>query len=128
VGEVVYSIMYYAVEAITRAIIGLALKIADLMSGRSKLVSERRREERPQPQWGLYRTSTPTGEAELIWVGRATGLRVPFLPASTLKPLEAPPPTPQRLYFSFSEAASKDFFKEIEWLAERAKGGEASAG
>lgn len=26
-----------------------------------------------------------------------------------------------RLYFTFAEAASKDWFKEIEWLAEQAE-------
>ena len=37
---------------------------------------------------------------------------------------------PVRLYFTFAEAASKDWFKEIEWLAEQAekKAGEGGLG
>ena len=117
----VYSVIYYAAEAVTRAAVGLALKIAERMQ-RRRMVEERRREERPA-SWGFFATTNPYGAREYTWVGRATSLRVSIPELAARLPIRAhaPQKPPTRLYFTFAEAASKDWFKEIEWLAEQAE-------
>jgi len=118
----VYSVFYYASEAITRAIVGLTLKIVEHRQ-RQRMVTEKEVEEEiPAPTWGFFATTNPHGEKEYTWVGKSTGLKV-SIPGIINVPVKAhdfkKPPT--RLYFSFSEATSKDWFKEIEWLAEQAE-------
>ena len=128
----VYSVFYYASEAITRFIVGLTLKIVEHIQ-RRRMVEEKRREEKPRiPSWGFFSTTNPYGAREYIWIGRATNLKVSIPELITRLPVKAhelrKPPT--RLYFTFAEAASKDWFKEIEWLAEQAEkqiGGVAGA-
>jgi len=117
----VYSVFYYASEAITRGIVGLILKISEYTQ-RRRMVEEKRREEKPAPSWGFFSTVNPYGTREFTWIGRATNLRVsiPSLIKLPVKAHELEKP-PSRLYFTFNEAASKDWFKEIEWLAEQAE-------
>jgi len=119
----VYSIFYYATEAITRAIIEAILKIYDWWRLRKmKLVTERKREEKPTPRWGFFETVNPHGVKEYAWVGRHTRLMVSIPDLIGLKTVQAHPGKPPvRLYFTFAEAASKDWFKEIEALAEYAE-------
>jgi len=116
----VYSVFYYASEAITRAFIGLILKVAERMR-RRRMVEEKPKRKMP-PSRGFFRTVNPAGIAEYTWVGGATNLKV-SIPGFIRLPIPAheveKPPT--RLYFTFAEAASKDWFKEIEWLAEQAE-------
>jgi len=129
----VYSVFYYASEALTRAIVGLTLKIIERMQYR-KMVTEKREEEEEArvPTWGFFATTNPYGAKEYTWIGKSTSLKV-SIPGLINLPIKAhemrKPPT--RLYFTFSEVASKDWFKEIEWLAEQAekseKLGEGSA-
>jgi len=118
----VYSVFYYATEAITRAFVGLILKVIEHMQRRRMVEEKRREEERPAPSWGFFGITNPYGAKEYTWVGRATNLKV-AIPGLIKLPIAAhelrKPPT--RLYFSFAEAASKDWFKEIEWLAEQAE-------
>ena len=117
----VYSVLYYATEAITRAFVGLILKVAERVQ-RRRMVEERRRGEEGQASWGFFKVVNEAGVPEYTWVGRATGLKV-SIPGLIRLPIAARelkrPPT--RLHFSFAEAASKDWFKEIEWLAEQAE-------
>lgn len=117
----VYSVFYYASEAITRAIVGLTLKIIERMQ-RRKMVEEKPKEERMIPRYGLFSTVNEAGLREYMWVGRATKLKVsiPDLIGLRLRAHELGKP-PTRLYFTFAEAASKDWFKEIEWLAKMAE-------
>ena len=118
----VYSIFYYATEAITRAIVGLIIKLYEYMQRRRMVEEKPRREEAKPPAWGFFATVNPYGVTEYTWVGRATSLMV-SIPGLIRLPIRAhelrKPPT--RLYFTFAEAASKDWFKEIEWLAEQAE-------
>jgi len=118
----VYSVFYYATEAITRAFVGLFLKIIEHMKHRRMVEEKRREEKRPAPSWGFFGTVNPYGVKEYTWIGRTTSLKV-SLPGLIKLPIAAheleKPPT--RLYFTFAEAASKDWFKEIEWLAEQAE-------
>jgi len=118
---VVYSVFYYASEAITRAVVGLALKIYESIHRRRMVERKEREARRPRP-WGFFETTNPSGIREYTWVGRATNLTV-SIPEFIKLPINAhkteKPPT--RLYFTFAEAASKDWFKEIEWLAEQAE-------
>ena len=128
----VYSVFYYASEAITRAVVGLILKIVEHMQRRRMVEEKPRREEAKPPSWGFFGTINPYGAKEYTWIGRATSLKVSIPELTTRLPIRAhelrKPPT--RLYFTFAEAASKDWFKEIEWLAEQAEkqtGGVAGA-
>jgi len=118
----VYSVFYYATEAITRAFVGLILKIVEHMQRRRMVEEKRREEKRPAPSWGFFKVVNEAGIPEYTWIGRATNLMVsiPGLIRLPIRAHEARKP-PTRLYFSFAEAASKDWFKEIEWLAEMAE-------
>ena len=128
----VYSVFYYASEAITRFTIGLTLKILEYMQQRRRrMVEEKPKEEKPSvPTWGFFSTTNPYGVREYVWIGKATNLKV-SIPELVKLPIQAhelrKPPT--RLFFTFAEAASKNWFKEIEWLAEQAekRGGVAGA-
>jgi len=117
----VYSVFYYASEAITRAIVSVILKIAELTQ-RKSMIREKPPEEKMPPPWGFFATTNPYGVKEYTWVGMSTGLKVsiPALISLPIKGYEVGR-QPSRLYFTFSEAASKEWFKEIEWLAEQAE-------
>lgn len=119
----VYSIFYYATEAVTRAIVEAILKIYDWWQARkARLVTEKEREEKPpMPRWGFFTTVNPYGAKEYTWVGRHTKLMVSIPDLIDLRLPAHPGRPPVRLYFTFAEAASKEWFKEIEWLAEQAE-------
>lgn len=119
----VYSIFYYATEAITRAIVEAILKIYDWWRARKiKLVTEKEKEKKPpMPRWGFFETVNPHGTKEYTWVGRHTRLMVSIPDLIDLRMPARPGKPPVRLYFTFAEAASKDWFKEIEALAELAE-------
>lgn len=117
----VYSVMYYASEAITRFIVGIILRIYEVIEKR-RMVEEAPREEKPGlPRYGFFQTVNQAGVTEIVYVGRDTKLRA-HIPILGIRPVvetvNAPPP-PERLYFTFTEAASKEWFREIEWLAEQ---------
>jgi hypothetical protein len=118
VNAVVFTAFYYATEAITKVIVWIAVK---LLAPKRAFVKEKGREERPS--WGWFETKSPYGWSEARWVGRATGIQasIPQLPGmgEVVRASSGPPPV--RLYFTFTEAASKDWFKEIEELARRAE-------
>jgi len=118
----VYSIFYYASEAITRAIVGFILKVFEYMQRRRMVVEKPKEEKAPAPTWGFFGVTNPYGAKEYVWIGRSTNLMVsiPSLIKLPIKAHEVAKP-PTRLYFTFKEAASKDWFKEIEWLAEVAE-------
>lgn len=121
----VYSVFYYASEALTRALATLVLKIYEYKS-RRRMVEEKP-PEAPPPSWGWFTTVNPGGVREYTWIGRSTGLRV-SIPLHVEIPLEAyKSKPPVRLYFTFTEAASREWYKEIERLAELAEKGGRSA-
>ena len=124
----VYTIFYYAGLVFSKIIVYIVLKLLKI---KSRFISEKKREERekPAPTWGWFESRSPLG-SEIVWVGKATNLNVtiPHV-APTTKPVTTHTgKPPARLYFTFTEAASKEWFKEIEELAkiaeEREKGGE----
>jgi len=121
----VYSTFYYASEAITRAIVGLALRIAEWIEekrrARERRIVKGKKKEAPPPRWGFFEVTNTAGVKEVRFLGRVTRLDVsiPLLTEVGIKGYKTAPPT--RLYFTFAEAASKDWFKEIEWLAQQAE-------
>ncbi len=116
----VYSIFYYATEAITRAVVSLILKALE----RRKPSVERKAPEveilYSASAWGFARVSSYGLVAEYRFVPRATRLSISIPELVPLniehRRIEA---QPERLFFTFTEAASKDWFKTIEWLAEQ---------
>lgn len=113
----VYSVMYYAFEAITKGILTFIIKLYEHAHPK-RLIEEKpkKAEERP-PSWGYVKVPGP--QPEYRFLNRATKIRL-SIPALIEAPIEAREykAPPARLFFTFSEAASKDFFKEIERLAE----------
>ncbi len=124
----VQSVMYYAMEAITRFIVSVALWLHERLS-RRPVVEEKPKVEKPTYQGpGFYLVKDSQGRNVLQWVGRATKLSIAIPHVDDL--LSYPVPREHlirvdkpnvRLYFTFAEAASKDWFKEIEALAEIAE-------
>jgi len=113
----VYSVFYYAGEAIARAVTSLVLKLYGRMAGKP-VVEEKPKEEKP-PSWGWFEATTPFGR-EYRFVGRYTNLRI-SVPDLINMPrfIESHGGYPhERLFFTYSEVASKEWFKEIEALAE----------
>lgn len=126
ISPLVYSVMYYATEAITRTIVGLILKIYEWLHRRA-IIERKPRKEEAVPSWGFFEVVNEAGVREYVWLGKVSKLKV-SIPGLIGLPIKATrlekPPT--RLYFTFAEAASKKWFDEIEWLAsqvEKAGGG-----
>jgi hypothetical protein len=124
---VVYTVFYYSGVVLTKAIVYIISKIMRLR----RFVREVEREEKPPaPSYGWFESKTPLGYSEITWVGKATGLVVSLPQPPGVNPVvqyySGKPPT--RLYFTFREAASKEWFKEIEELAKRVEESEKSGG
>ena len=121
----VYSVFYYASEAITKAVVGFGLKVAEWIEerrrARERRIVKAKEREAPAPSWGFFEVTNPAGDREVRYLGRASKIEVtiPLLTEVGIARHKTSPPT--RLYFTFREAASKDWFKEIEWLAEQAE-------
>ena len=129
----VYSVFYYGMEAITRAILGFTLKLYEIAKKKEKeKVVKKKKKEAPAPTWGFFSTVNMYNAKEYTWVGKSTNLKVsiPSLIKLPIKAHETAKP-PERLYFTFGEAASPDWFKEIEHLAEliekSSKGGKGAS-
>jgi hypothetical protein len=110
--------VYSALYTLSKAITDIIIKV--LMGRRRKVVKEKPREE--VPRYGWFETATPLGYSESVYVGKATALHVviPHIVEATTElvpSFRARPPA--RLYFTFLEASSKDWFKEIEALAKQ---------
>jgi hypothetical protein len=112
--------VYSALYTLSKAIADILVKI--LLARRRRIVKEKPREE--IPRYGWFEQQTPLGYPESMYVGRYTALQV-FIPhvveATTglVQSYKSKPPI--RVYFTFSEAASKEWFKEIEALAKQAE-------
>ena len=120
----VYSVMYYATEAIVRAIVGLILKIHEHLRKGAIVRAKEKKPSEPPPRFGFFKTTNEAGATEYVWRGRSTRLNVQIpdlLGGLDIRAHERPPVEGTRLYFSYIEAASKDWFKEIEWLAKQAE-------
>ena len=115
----VQTVFYYASMVLVKFLVYIISKILAL---KKTFIKEAPREERLKPQYGWFESKN-TMYSEIVWVGRATGLTVsiPQVAPTTqvVKPYQGKPPV--RLYFTVSEAASKDWFKQIEELAEMAE-------
>ena len=112
--------VYSALYTLSKAITDVLVKI--LLAKRRKIVKEKPREE--IPRYGWFESQTPLGYTESVYVGRYTAVHVSIphaveataeLVPSYKSSYKSKPPT--RLYFTFAEAASKEWFKEIEALA-----------
>jgi hypothetical protein len=117
--------VYSALYTLSKAIADILVKI--LLASRRRVVREKPKEE--VPRFGWFEQQTPLGYSESTYVGRYTALQVtiPHIVEATselVPSYKAKPPI--RLYFTFLEAASKDWFKDIETLAKQAEQGAAS--
>ena len=125
----VYTVFYYAGLVFTKIIVYIVSKIMGL---KARFVGAKEVEEKPPapPAWGWFESKSPLGYSEITWVGKATGLTVSLPQPPGANPVvqyySGKPPA--RLYFTFREAASKEWFKEIEELAKSVEEGEKSGG
>ena len=124
----VYTVFYYAGVVFAKIIVYIVSKIMGL---KARFIGAREAEEKPSaPSWGWFESKSPLGYSEITWVGKATGLAVSLPQPPGISPVvqyyAGKPPT--RLYFTFREAASKEWFKEIEELAKRVEESEKSGG
>lgn len=117
----VLTVINYGLEFFIRVAIKLAFSIKDFLEREErKLIEEKKREE--LPRWWIQQDDE-AGRSVLAWNG---SLRV-SIPTTHIQPnipnviYREKPPT--RTYFTFKEAASKDFFKELERLVEKLSGG-----
>jgi hypothetical protein len=120
----VYTVFYYAGLVFTKIIVYIVSKIMGLKAG---YVGVKEVEEKPPaPQaWGWFESRSPLGYSEITWVGKATSLTVSLPQPPGVNPVVQyySGKQPVRLYFTFREAASKEWFKEIEELAKSVEEG-----
>ncbi|MEM1690064.1 MAG: hypothetical protein QW794_02295 [Thermosphaera sp.] len=128
----VYTTSYYAVYALTK----VALKLSELFQGRWREKGEEGREKRGRRgPVDLYFVQEPTGPALVLNNEYRVKLPMVLNPVPALAPSfriarkeEGGSATGRRMYFSYTEAASDDWFKEVERLAKeiekRERGGE----
>jgi hypothetical protein len=125
VTPVVYTVFYYSGVVLTKAIVYIISKIMGL---RRFIKAVEREEKPPAPSYGWFESKTPLGYSEITWVGKSTSLIVSLPQPPGISPVVhyyAGKP-PARLYFTFREAVSKEWFKEIEELAKRVEESEKS--
>jgi hypothetical protein len=125
---VVYTVFYYAGMVFAKIIVYIVSKIMGL---KARFIGAREAEEKPSaPSWGWFESKSPLGYSEITWVGKATGLVVSLPQPPGISPVVRyyAGKSPARLYFTFREAASKEWFKEIEELAKRVEESEKSGG
>jgi len=123
----VYSVIYYAAEAITRAIVGLYFMVKEWLERR--VLVERRGEERPPvpPGYvGFLKVYDDVGEPVYRWRGRALTMDIKIPIAGGIDPAvpsldltKEKPPT--RVHFLWAEAASERWFEDVEALAKMAE-------
>jgi hypothetical protein len=125
VTPVVYTVFYYSGVVLTKAIVYIISKIMGL---RRFIKAVEREEKPPTPGWGWFESKTPLGYSEITWVGKSTSLIVslPQPPGTSPVVQYHGGKPPVRLYFTFREAVSKEWFKEIEELAKRVEESEKS--
>jgi len=124
----VYSVIYYATEAVTRAIISFIFAIKEWLERRA-LVERKLPEEKPAipPGFsGFLKVFDTAGEKVYRWRGRALQIDVAIPVAGGIDPripsldlTREKPPT--RLHFLWAEAASPRWFEDIEALAKIAE-------
>jgi len=110
--------VYSALYTVSKAIADILVKI--LLARRKRIVKEKPREVMPRHGW--FERQTPLGYSESTYVGRYTALQVsiPHAVEATTELVPSYRSKPSaRLYFTFTEAASKEWFKEIEALAKQ---------
>jgi len=113
----VYSIFYYAFEAITKVIVSIGIKIYEWLK-KAPLIKEKEVEEKYPTGWGFFSRQNPYGAKEYSFIGRSTKINVSIPDLIGLRTIRANEgKIPERLYFTFGEVASKNWFKEIEELS-----------
>lgn len=123
----VYSVIYYATEAVTRAVIAFIFTLKEWLERRAMV--ERKPREKPliPPGYtGFLKVHDEAGGAVYRWRGRALNMDVRIPVAGGIDPrihsldLTAEKP-PVRLHFLWAEAASPRWFEDIEALAKVAE-------
>jgi len=117
---VVYSVIYYAVEAITRAVLGLVFWIKERLERRPVVrAKEVERPAIPPGYSGFVKIYGEDGEPIYRWRGR-TRLSVDLPPVVDIPAIDLTKEKKNvRLHFFWEEAASEKWFKDIEYMAER---------
>lgn len=117
---------YYGSYALTKALIAIFEKISSLFR---KEGEAERPATRPPPR-PLFLIDEPTGPA--LTTSSSYTVKIPLIydPTGSLYPVYTPvkgKPAGRRLYFTYLEAASKDWFKEVEQLAKALEKRESEA-
>ena len=121
----VYSVIYYATEAVVRAVIGLMFTVKEWLEKRAMV--ERKPPEKPlipKGYKGFLKIYDESGGTVYKWKGSSLmdvripvvgiDLKIPALDLTTEK-------KPTRLHFLWAEAASERWFEDIESLARLAE-------
>jgi hypothetical protein len=113
----VYSIFYYAFEAITKVIVNLGIKIYEWLK-KAPLIKEKEIEKKAPTGWGFFIGQNPYGAKEYSFIGRTIKINASIPDLIGLRTIRANEgKIPEKLYFTFGEVASKNWFKEIEELS-----------
>lgn len=116
----VYSVVYYATEAITRAVIGFIFTVKEWLERRPMV--ERRKKEKPlvpRGYRGFLKVYDESGEAVYKWKGSSQlEVRIPTVIDPRIPALDITrEKKPVRLHFLWEEAASQRWFEDIEAMA-----------
>jgi len=115
----VQTIFYYGFEFLTKVIVKLYFTIKDLLERRRVIKEKEKR--KPTVYHGWVRQTDEAGNPIIQW----HGLMPIRIPVSHVTPrivnVTIAEKKPTRLFTRFDEAASKDFFKELEEIAKRSK-------
>jgi len=124
----VYSVIYYATEAITRAILSFIFAIKDWLERRAMIEYKPEKEKPVVPPGysGFIKVFNSAGGQVYKWTSKALNMDVripvvggidPGIPALDLTKEKMP----TRLHFLWAEAASPRWFEDIEALAKIAE-------
>jgi len=124
----VYSVIYYASEAITRAVVSLFFAVKDWLERRAMVEYKPEREKPPIPPGyaGFVKVFNSAGGQVYRWKGRTLNMDVRIPVVGGIDPgIQAVDLTkermPTRLHFLWAEAASPRWFEDIEALAKIAE-------
>jgi len=120
----VYSITYYATEFLVRAVLSLYYGIKEWLERVSHVEEKEMKPPLVPPSYvGWIRKHDEAGNEVLEWYGNINA-RIPTshidIVTNAINLAEKSPPT--RRYMTFSEMASKNWFKEVEALSKMIKG------
>jgi len=120
----VYSVVYYATEFITRAVLSIYFGIKDWLERVSHVKEKEREEARKIPEGyvGWLRKYDEAGIPVLEWHG-SLKVRIPQDYISLkAHAIDLTSQKPTRYYTTFNEMASKGWYKELDVLSKLIKG------